>query len=121
MDLTFENMLPEDTCPMCGKKFLRMGRRSEWGWRYTGHMNQVVLLCSGECSKAYAHKRFMQDVRNVMKTKAYQVYRMNVEDHIPVKRAAQKIGLSSYDSSIALLKTNHWRELEYLEAHGWTV
>ena len=117
----FEKAFPEEVCPVCGKTFIRRCRRNEWGWRHTNRNGKVTLLCTGECSKAYAEKAFMRDVRKLTKTKSYQVYKISVSEGISVKKAAERIGLGSYDASMQLLINNHWKELEWLQSHNWEV
>lgn len=120
---SLENTFHEDTCPVCGKRFIRMCRRNEWGYWYndsqSGHTARLILLCSGECSKKYAEMRFMRDVKKVAQTKTYQAYRMVMTLGLSVAEAAKRVGITSYDSTMRLMQMNHWRELEWLEAHGW--
>jgi hypothetical protein len=116
---TYEKAFNEDTCPVCGKKFLRMCRRNEWGYWYGSGDDGLTLLCSAECSKKYAHDKFMASVRRVMRTKAFAVYKIIMQENIPAKEAAKRVGLTSWDSTLTQLKVNRWKELEWIEKHGW--
>lgn len=115
---------PEETCPVCGKKFLRRCRRDEWGYWYNASDSQLsgllVLLCSDQCSRKYAEMRLLRDVRRVAGTKCAQAIRLH-DGGMLAEEAARVVGLSSGSGSLYAYETTNWKELEWLRAHDWKV
>ena len=122
-DYTLERTLPEDICPVCGKPFLRMCRRSEWGYYYNGsmygHGSVLTLLCSDACSREFARRMFMRDVRDVLESKVGRALKIADTEGITLKAAAQRTGasLTAMDS----IRNVRWKEVEYLRQHKWEV
>lgn len=114
----FDHMMPEEVCPICGKTFIRRCHRDEWGyWANTG--NGLMLFCSSACTKEYEERKFMGRVQEVLNSKAYAAY-MFTKKGMSNRDAIRAAGLRS-DNAIQNLKLHRWRELEYLEEHGWTA
>ena len=118
-DNQFAHMMPLDKCAECGKEFVRRCRRDEWGyWVHT--KTGLKLFCCGQCADAFENRLFMESVREVTKTKAFAAYKMAKTKNMPMVQAARTVGVRG-DQTIPSLEMNHWKELEYLEAHGWTA
>lgn len=115
----FDHMMPEEVCPICGKTFIRRCNRDEWGY-WASTSNGLMLFCSGKCTKQYEQQKFMDRVREVASSRAYAAYMLTIKQNMQVIDAIKAVGLKS-DSAINNLKLHRWRELEWLEAHGWTA
>jgi len=111
--------MPMDKCPECGKEYMRRCRRDEWGY-YSRCGNGLILFCSGKCLRAYENRQFLKRVKEVEESKAYKALRMVERDNITSIDAIHAVGLKS-EAAITNLKLHRWKELEYLEAHGWTT
>ncbi len=118
-DLTFEVLLPTETCAECGKQFVRKGRRSEWGY-YVRTQRGYSLFCSGPCCKKFEDRQFMESVRHVASTVPYECYKLVTRDGLRQYEALKITGLKSYSAVTALI-LHQWRELEWLEKHNWEV
>ena len=107
-----------DTCPVCGKVFLRRCRRDEWGWWWKGEKKELVLLCSGPCAARYAEDRARSDALKIYHTKAYS-YRCQLRDGLTPIRIARRDHISPNTVSVMVqnLELYHWTELQWIEEH----
>ena len=120
---SLENTFHEDVCPVCGKRFIRMCRRNEWGYWYNGNDNQLggslTLLCSGECSKKYAAEKFLAKVRKVAGTKSARAIRLR-DGGMRTQDALRAVGLNlCYNLNI--YEDEMWKEIDWLREHNWEV
>ena len=111
--------MPMDKCPECGKEFMRRCRRDEWGY-YSRCGNGLTLFCGSKCLKAYEEREFMKRVKEVENSKAYAAFRLMERERMTAGDAIRAVGLKS-DNVIHNMQLHRWKELEYLEAHGWTT
>ena len=123
-DYSYDHMWPEETCPVCGKKWIRMCRRREWGYWYNNSesqlTSQLTLLCSSECSRKYAEDRLLKEVRKTMESRCAQAIRLVETEKLTYIEAARRVGLKT-SHGIDAFKALRWRELDWLRAHNWEV
>lgn len=116
-------MYPEETCPVCGRKWTRYCRRSEWGYYYNASESQIesylTLLCSAECSRKYAEAQLMKDVRKFISSKSGQAIKL-IMCGMPTDDALKATGLNN-GTGLTAMKEYHWKEIEWLKAHNWEV
>lgn len=113
----------QEKCPVCGKVWTMRCRRDEWGFWYNSSIDQLeghlTLLCSAECSKAYALQRLIADARDLMKTTAYQVMKL-YKAGMSATQISKKLGVaeSTVTCSLVRVRDFHWREWDYIQKHG---
>jgi len=116
-------MYPEETCPVCGTKWTRYCRRSEWGYYYNASESQIesylTLLCSAECSREYARRRFLAKVRKVAGTKSATAIRLR-DEGMSTPEALKAAGLNA-NYSLRVYEDEMWQELDWLREHNWEV
>lgn len=122
--VTLEHMWPEETCPVCGKRFMRRCRRSEWGYWYNNSPSQLIanltLLCSAECAKKFAEMRFFEHMRRFLSTKTSEAIRLMEMEHLSQYQAVKRAGLSN-NGSLEWSYDLYWKEIEYLKQHDWKI
>jgi len=120
---SLENTFHEDVCPVCGKHFIRMCRKNEWGYWYNASETQtgtcLTLLCSGECSRKYAQSRFLMKVRKVARTRSARAIRLR-DSGMKTQDALKTVGLNS-NYNLHVYEDEMWQELDWLREHDWEV
>lgn len=115
-----EERLATRKCPQCGKRFTIRCEPREWGWVYHGTSGTPSggrqLLCSGECSSAYAREQLRRDSEKLSKTKAWRVFCKVVCDGQTVPQAALSEGVTknTAQSMMDNITFFHYREVKYL-------
>ena len=111
-----------EKCPVCGKKWIRRCRRDEWGYWYNNSKMQtesyLTLLCSGECSKAYAEQQLRKSALRIAKTKTYKALLM-YRDGMSLSNVARFLGINAdhMGSMIIQMQDINWKEIEWLDRH----
>ena len=118
-DNKFDHMLPMDRCPQCGKEFMRRCRRDEWGY-WSKENGRLKLFCSSKCIKDYEERIWMEKVTEVANSKSFAAYKLTQTEGLDQRTAMQRVGVKS-NNSITDLKVNRWKELQWLEDHGWAI
>lgn len=115
----FDIIWPEykETCPQCGRPFIRTCRKDEWGYRERS-MTGTVLLCSWKCCREYEKRMFMESVRAVANSDVFKTYRLVMLNDMTQAEAMKITGVSNY-SRVHDMLNHKWKELEWLEAHNW--
>ena len=110
---------PEETCPECGRVFLRRCARKDWGWTYCGGYRKRTMLCSGECYKAFAARALRESAQKLARTRNYRYWHMMQVEGMSlsqIARAADR-SVSMVNAGINTLEAMHPDELEYLRTH----
>lgn len=117
-----ENLLPSNKCPVCGQRFFRRCRRSEWGFWSDSMDGKIYLFCSAKCADKFDRERFLQSCRDTLQTKSFLVWK-KVHDGKSVAQVREEFKSSdrAIRHMVEWIETMKFREVEWLEAHNWEV
>ena len=121
--VTLQNSWPEEKCPVCGKRFLRLCSKREWGWAYSprnSKNNHAILLCSGPCLREYVRQEDRKNAEHVATLRCFKAWWMYDQEYMPRDEIARRLNARREDvaNMIDLVECMYWQEADYILENG---